>query len=191
MTYAAIVVGGSAGSLDVLKQLLPALPATLPMPLLLVEHLHTSDNGAFASHMGRLTTLRVVEPCDKMRICAGTLYCAPANYHMLVERDRSIALSVDARVNWSRPSIDVLFESAADVWGRALLAILLSGASVDGTRGLRAIKAAGGRTLAQAPDGSASSVMPQAAIAAGAVDDIVQPADLAPRVLELVHRGGA
>jgi two-component system chemotaxis response regulator CheB len=96
----------------------------------------------------------VSEPCDKTPIEPGRVYTAPANYHLLVERDGTLALSVDPPLIWSRPAIDPLFESAARVWGPALTAVLLSGASADGTKGMAAVKAAGGRTLAQDPAGA-------------------------------------
>ncbi len=185
MSCSAVVIGGSAGGLEALELIFHGLPGDFAPPLLVVEHLHGSDGGAFARHLARMTALVVVEPCDKAVIEAGHVYAAPANYHMLVERSGSISLSVDARVNWSRPSIDVLFESAARAWGPALVAVLLSGASVDGAKGMVAVKAAGGRTLAQDPHSASSPLMPEAAIDAGAVDDVLPPDQIAPRLLAL------
>lgn len=188
MNCAAIVIGGSAGALHVLETLLSALPADFAPPILIVEHLHASDEGGFAHHLAQVSTLPVIEPCDKTPIQGGRIYIAPANYHMLVEREGTISLSVSEKVNWSRPSIDVLFESAACVWGDALVAVILSGASVDGTKGLGAVKAAGGRTLAQDPASAEFPLMPRAAIDAGAADEVLPPVHIARRLIELGNR---
>ena len=135
--------------------------------MLVVQHLHASDDGSFARHLARMTRLVVVEPCDKERIKSGHLYTAPANYHLLVEKDNRISLSVDEKVNWSRPSIDVLFMSAARAWQAGVIAVILSGANADGAQGILAVKKVGGVTIAQAPVSAATPVMPQAAIDAG------------------------
>lgn len=171
--YKAVVIGGSAGGVEALKVILSALPKDFALPVLAVQHLHSSDDGSFARHMARNTLLLVVEPCDKSLIKRGTVYTAPANYHMLVERDGTIGLSVDERVNWSRPSIDVLFESAAHAWGETLIAVILSGANADGTKGIRVVKEAGGLTIAQDPASAKNPVMPQAAIDSGAVNKVL------------------
>ncbi len=175
-SYRAVVIGGSAGGVEALTAILSRLERDFELPVLVVQHLHASDDGAFWRHLARVTTLSVVEPCDKECIQSGCVYAAPANYHMLVERLGTISLSVDARVNWSRPSIDVLFESAAVVWTEALVAIILSGANADGAQGICAVKAAGGLTIAQRPESAPSPTMPQAAIDTGAVDEVL-PAD--------------
>ncbi len=187
MTRAAVVMGGSAGSLGVFDAVLGALPEDYALPLLLVLHLPADDAGSFALHLAQVSRLPVVEPCDKQRIEGRHVYTAPANYHMLVERGGHVALSVDERVNWSRPSIDVLFESAAGAWGRELVAVILSGANADGAMGLLAVKAAGGHTLAQDPAGAASPLMPLAAIKVGAVDEILSPEGIALRLIELAN----
>ena len=189
MTCKAIVIGGSAGGIAVLEIILAALPVDFRPPLLLVEHLHPSDQGALAERLASIARLPLAEPCDKDPIEPGHVYTAPANYHLLVERDGSICLSVDPRVRWSRPSIDVLFESAALAWGSGLVAVLLSGANADGVDGLAAVKAAGGMTLAQNPAGAESPWMPQAAIDAGVVDEILDVAAIAPRLIQLAAFG--
>lgn len=184
--YRGVVIGGSAGGVAALDALLSCLPDTFPLPLLVVQHLHASDGGAFCQHLARVVGARAVEAFDKCPIESGFIYTAPANYHMLVERHEAIALSVDERVNWSRPSIDVLFESAATAWGRAVIAIIFSGASADGAHGIRAIHRAGGFTIAQDPCTAEMAVMPQAAIDTGAVDEILAPGEIGARLLELV-----
>lgn len=150
-----------------------ALPVDFALPILVAQHLHAKDEGAYAEHVARLTRLLVVESCDKEPIERGHLYTAPANYHMLMERDGTIGLSIDEQVNCSRPSIDVLFESAALACGDAVVAVILSGASADGAEGISAVKKAGGLTIAQDPTSAETPVMPQAAIDTGAVDEVL------------------
>lgn len=174
----AIVMGGSAGGVRALEIILSALPGDFMLPLLVVQHLHPSDNGSCAKHLARATRLVVVEPCDKQRIEGGRIYIAPANYHMLVERNGTIALSVDERVNWSRPSIDVLFQSAATAWGASVTAAILSGASADGAKGIQAVKSAGGLTIAQDPASAEHQIMPEAAINTCAVDTVLRPLEI-------------
>ncbi len=183
--FRAVVLGASAGGFEAFTGILSILPADFALPILAVQHLHPMDDGQFVSHLGSVSRLIVVTPCDKQRIDRGRVYVAPSNYHMLVERDGSIALSVDERVNWSRPSIDVLFESAARAWGSAVIAIILSGASADGAKGMRAVRTTGGLTIAQDPASAEYPVMPQAAIDAGAVDEILTLEGIGARLAEL------
>ncbi len=154
----------------------------------MVQHLHPSDDGAFARHLARVTRLPVVEPCDKERIDRGHVYVAPANYHMLVDRDGTIGLSVDAKVNWSRPSIDVLFESAAIAWRDAVVAVLLSGASADGAQGMLAIRDAGGLTVVQDPAEAGYPFMPQSAIDAQAAENVLRAGEIGRLLAELGSR---
>jgi len=187
--YKAVVIGGSAGGVEALNVILSALSENFALPVLVVQHLHPSDDGSFALHIARNTKLSVVEPIDKALIECGHVYTAPANYHMLVERDGTIGLSVDERVNWSRPSIDVLFESAALVWGESLIAVILSGANADGAKGICSVKKAGGFTIAQDPASAETRVMPQAAIDTGAVDKALRPEEIGQLLAGLGMRG--
>jgi two-component system chemotaxis response regulator CheB len=177
-----VVCGASAGGFDALAAILLSLPPGFPLPVLIVQHLHCTDDGAFAEHLAQASRWRVVEPCDKERIVPGCVYVAPANYHMLVERDGTIALSIDERVTWSRPSIDVLFESAARAWGRGAIAVLLSGANTDGASGMRVLREAGGLTIAQDPACAEVPVMPRAAIDAGVVDEVLGVKQISERL---------
>lgn len=186
--YKAVVIGGSAGGVDSLSIILPALPMDFALPVLVVQHLHASDGGSFSFHLAQLTQLPVSEPCDKTRIEPGCVYTAPANYHMLVERNGSIGLSVEGRVNWSRPSIDVLFESAALVWKEALIAIILSGANTDGAQGICAVHKAGGLIIVQDPAEAGSRVMPQAAIDTGAVAQVLRAHEIGRLLADLGAR---
>ena len=162
---AIIVIGGSAGSLDGLIELLPALPADLPTPVLVVVHLPPERDATLVRVLAGSCRLQVCEADDKMQCAAGVVYVAPPDYHLLVEADGSLALSADEPVHFSRPSIDVLFQSAADAFGERVLGILLSGASADGAAGLAAISARGGVTWVQKPESAAVAVMPAAALA--------------------------
>lgn len=185
MSYKAIVIGGSTGGFNALASILGSLPADFSLPILVVLHLHANYNEGFAEHLARETQLSVIEPCDKQVMLPGCVYTAPANYHMLLERDGSIVLSVDEKVNWSRPSIDVLFESAARTWQENVIAVLLSGANKDGMQGMLALHEAGACTLAQDPTSAESPVMPQAAITAGAIDEVLSTESIGKRLTAL------
>ncbi len=173
------VVGGSWGGLDALGRLLALLDPKAEMAV--VAALHRAPNGpegALVSYLRARCPLPVAEAEDKDEIEAGHVYLAPADYHLLVEPGR-FALSIDAPVHYSRPSIDVLFESAADAYGDQAAAVILSGANDDGCRGLQHLKRRGGRTLVQEPSTAVRSEMPEAAIATGAVDEVLTLDDIA------------
>lgn len=171
--YCLVVIGTSAGGREALEKILSELPANYPAPILIVQHLHPDDGGGFARSLGRKIPLSVVSPCDKQKIDPGNVYIAPADYHMLVERTGNIALSVEEKVKWSRPSIDVLFESAAWAGEEGVVAILLTGSNDDGVKGMLAVRAFGGITIAQDPATAEHPVMPQAAIDAEAAQKVL------------------
>jgi len=171
----AIAIGGSAGALDALSHILPALPPTFPVPIVLVLHIPPSRPSYLPEVLGSMCALRVKEAEDKEPLVAGTVYTAPPDYHLLVEKQRVLSLSVDDPVLFSRPAIEVLFESAADAFGPHLMGVLLAGGSADGARGLARIKRAGGLALVQAPSSAAVRTMPQAAIDLGIVDHALAP----------------
>jgi two-component system chemotaxis response regulator CheB len=185
MRYEAVVLGVSAGGLQALKTFLPALPAWFPLPIAIVQHIGERSDGFLAEYLDRASAITVKEVEDKEPLRPGTAYLAPPGYHALIEPDRSFALSVDPRVNHSCPAIDVLFESAAEVYGRALIGVVLTGANGDGALGLKAIKALGGLAIVQDPDSAEATAMPRAAIAAAPVDYIVELERLAPLLLDL------
>jgi two-component system chemotaxis response regulator CheB len=145
----AIVIGASAGGIEALNHILPALPANFRPAVLVVMHVRSGSPSLLPALFSSRCQLPVVEPDDKNEIAGGTIYVAPAGYHMLVEPDCTISLSVDPPVRFSRPSVDVLFESAALCFADTLLGIVLSGANDDGARGLVAISRAGGRCWVQ------------------------------------------
>lgn len=163
-TIEAIVMGGSAGAIEALNMVLPALPIDLPVPIAVVLHILPTKPSLLATVLDPLCALTVKEAEDKEPLLPSTVYVAPPNYHLLLERQRTIALSADAPLNFSRPSIDMLFESAADAFGPGVLGVLLSGANNDGARGLLAIAQMGGVTVVQSPESAAVDTMPTAAL---------------------------
>lgn len=162
----AIVIGGSAGSLKALSTILPALAPDFSLPVMIVVHLPPDKKSMLAEVLQDKCAVAVRESLDKEPIVGGTVYIAPPDYHLLVERDQHLALSYDEPQLFSRPSIDVLFESAADVYGEQLIGIVLSGANSDGALGLKAIADAGGLAIVQYPEEAFSDIMPTAALAA-------------------------
>lgn len=173
----AVAIGASAGGVEALSVLLPALPAGLSAAVLIVVHLPRERASMLADIFSVKCARPVREAEDKEPVEPGTVYFAPPDYHLLVDRAGpsgvQFALSEDDLVNFSRPSIDVLFESAADVYGRRLLGIILTGANHDGAAGLAAVHEAAGITVVQHPDTAQSSMMPMAAIKRSPVDYVL------------------
>jgi len=159
-----IMIGGSAGALEALLAILPELPAAFTVPIVVVLHLPPAQPSLLPDVLSRACRRRVAEIEDKMALLPQTIHVAPPNYHVLLERDRTIALSVDPPVHFSRPSIDVAFDAAADSFGRTAAGVLLSGASEDGARGLARIHRAGGPALIQDPASARHPEMPAAAV---------------------------
>jgi two-component system, chemotaxis family, protein-glutamate methylesterase/glutaminase len=185
MPYEAIVLGVSAGGLQALKTLLPALPASFPLPIAIVQHIGARSDNFLSEYLDRSSSIIVKEAEDKEPLIAGTAYLAPPGYHLLIEADRSFSLSVDPRVNHCCPSIDVLFESAAEVYAGGLIGIILTGANGDGAQGLKAVKARGGLTIVQNPASAEAGAMPRAALAATPVDHVIELEQLAPLLWRL------
>ncbi|WP_461079598.1 chemotaxis protein CheB [Spirosoma flavus] len=165
-----LLIGGSTGSIEVLIQLLPALKAPLSFALVLVVHRKNTADSTLVNLLSLKTAIPLQEVDDKDPILPGTIYLAPADYHLLIEKDMTFSLDDSEKINYSRPSIDVTFESAADVFGPSLIGILLSGANTDGTAGLNAIKKAGGVTVVQKPETAQVAFMPQQAIEGAPID---------------------
>jgi two-component system, chemotaxis family, protein-glutamate methylesterase/glutaminase len=160
----AVVIGASAGGVEALSVLIPALPFDALAAVFVVLHLPRDRPSLLADIFGRKSALKVREAEDKEPVQPGTLYFAPNNYHLLIDDGPQLALSVDDLVHHSRPSIDVLFESAADVYGKRLLGIILTGANEDGARGLASVHDAGGMTIVQDPSTALSPQMVNAAL---------------------------
>ena len=160
----AVVIGVSAGGLKALSAILPSLPGDYPLPVMVVIHLPPAGKSLVAELFDNKCAVKVVEAEDKDTIAPGTVYFAPPDYHLLVELDRTLSLSSEEPVLFSRPSVDVLFETAADAYGPGLIGIVLTGANTDGAQGLKAIVAAGGVALVQTPEDAFASAMPEAAL---------------------------
>ena len=169
----AIVVGASAGGVEALLSIFGTLPQSFGLPIIAVLHLPDERRSQLAQVFARRLRIPVREAQDKEAIQAGTLYFAGPGYHLSVEHDHSLSLSQEDRVHHSRPAIDFLFSSAADAYGKALLAILLTGANQDGARGLAHVKQLGGTTVVQDPDEARIAVMPRAALALHTPDHIL------------------
>ncbi len=161
----AVVIGASAGAIQALSEILPALPADFSLPILIVVHVPADRSNILAPLFDKKCEMAVREAEDKEPALGGMIYFAPPGYHLLVEAEGTLSLSSDEEVLYSRPSIDVLFESAADAYGPAVIGIILTGANCDGAKGLKAIAAAGGTALVQEPDNAYASAMPQTALA--------------------------
>jgi two-component system chemotaxis response regulator CheB len=169
----AIVVGASAGGVEALLNIFTPLRKGFTLPVLVVLHLPDERNSQLAQVFRHRLAIPVEEARDKQDIRPGTLYVATPGYHLSIEADRSLSLSLEEPVHHSRPSIDVLFESAADVFGPGLLAVVLTGANSDGAKGLARVKELGGITVVQDPKEAQVSTMPEAALALHEPDHIL------------------
>jgi two-component system chemotaxis response regulator CheB len=178
----AIVIGASAGGVEALGLILPALPAKFGASLLIVLHLPRERPSLLVEIYEKRCALPIREADDKEPIEPGTVYFAPPDYHMLVERNRQIALSTDEPVHFSRPSVDVLFESAADVYADRLLGVILTGANEDGAAGLHAVHRAGGVTVVQQPDSAKVPLMVVSALQRHPADFVLS----LPQIAELL-----
>lgn len=181
----AVVVGCSAGGLTALHQLLAALPKRLPVPVLIVVHV-APGRGSLAEVLQPDCRLTVFDAKDRARVVPGSVHIAAPDYHMLIEADGTLGLCVDEKVCNSRPSIDVLFESAARVWKEKLIGIILTGANNDGAEGLRRIRAGGGIGIVQDPDDAEVSRMPAAALEHAGADYVLPLGEIPRLVTQLV-----
>ncbi len=181
---AVLVIGCSAGGLEALRVLLPVLPANLSRPVVIVAHVAHDGVSLLPSILAKYCALPVQEAREREPVLAGHVYVAPPNYHLLIEPDYRFALSVDERVCYCRPAIDLLFQAAADVYREQVVGVILTGANSDGALGLLAIKQAGGYCLVQDPEGAVAETMPRAAIATGAADQVLPLPLLAQAMLQ-------
>lgn len=183
--FDAIVIGASAGGVEAVCTLLAALPAGFRQAVIIVLHLLPTRRNTLPEVFARHSALPVREAEDKARIAGGTVYLAPPDYHLMVEPEYSFALSADEPQNFSRPSIDVLFESAAYAYRERLLGIILTGASSDGAAGLQAVRAMRGSAWVQDPEDASSPVMPGAALALAGADRVMPLAGMASALATL------
>ena len=173
MKYEAIVIGCSAGGLFALLEILSSLPEDYVLPIIIVQHRSKEEPTLLEEVLSQKCRIRIRQADEKETIKAGVVYFAPPNYHLLIEEDRTFSLSVEPPVNFSRPSIDILCETAAAVFKKKLLGIILTGASRDGAEGIRSILQAKGVTIAQDPATAHYPFMPQSAIDTGCVQHIL------------------
>lgn len=183
--FQAVAIGVSTGGVQALKTLLGQLPADFPLPVLIVQHISPDAGDGMAKLLDGLCGIRVREADEQERIAPGTVYLAPPNYHLLVEKGGVLALSADPPVSYARPSVDVLFEAAAAVFGTGLIGVVLTGANYDGARGVKAIKQRGGIVIVQEPADAVAPQMPEAALAAVAVDHVARLDAMAELLLRL------
>ncbi|MBL7717222.1 MAG: chemotaxis protein CheB [Flavipsychrobacter sp.] len=168
-----VAIGGSAGSLEALLEILPALKPDFPVPLVLVLHRKSTTDTILTNLLQSRSSFRVREIEEKEPLRPGTLHIVPPDYHVLIEEDRTFSLDDSEKVNYSRPSIDVVFQSAAKVYQSGLVCVLLSGANADGTEGFRQVQELGGTTIAQSPESAEVGYMPGQAIAANTAGKIM------------------
>ncbi len=168
-----VIIGGSAGSLEVLLKIVPRLSAVPSYAIVAVLHRKAGDDSTLEELLTRKGIIPVKSIEDKTQLRAGRLYVAPSDYHLLFENGGRLSLDVSEKINYSRPSIDVAFESAAEVYGENLVGILLSGSNSDGSAGLEAIRKMGGTVVVQDPDSAEMPFMPQSAIENNSVDYIL------------------
>ena len=183
----AIVIGASAGGIEALSRLLPALPARLLAPVFVVLHLPRDRRSLLVEIFAPKCAVPVREAEDKDPVAAGTVYFAPPDYHLLVDSGPQLSLSVDDPVHYSRPSIDVLFQSAADIYQSRLLGMVLTGGNQDGAAGLAAVRAAGGLTLVQDPAEAQLALMPRSALQHGPADFVLPLEEIALLLHTLDH----
>ena len=173
MYYEAIVIGVSSGGLNAMKIMFSLLPADFKIPVIIVQHISARSENQWIHLLNAKSNLSVKEADEKEKIKPGFVYIAPPNYHLLIEKNKTLSLSVEERVNFARPSIDVLFESAAEAYKDKLIGVVLTGANNDGANGLKRIREYGGLTIVQDPATAESSYMPASAIAANQPDYIL------------------
>lgn len=171
--YDAIVIGVSAGGLNATTRILENLPAGFPVPVIVVQHRARDDRWLLEEVVQRKCNMQVKQADEKERIKKGIVYFAPPDYHLLIEKDGTFSLTNEVPVNFSRPSIDILFETAAEVFNDRLLGIILTGANNDGAGGIQMIRKLGGTTIAQKPASAEYPEMPLAAIETGSVQHVM------------------
>ncbi len=175
MRYEAIVIGVSSGGMNALKFIFSTLPADFSIPIIIVQHMSARSDNEWIKLLNEKSNLTVKQADEKEKIACpteqlfgretGNIYIAPANYHLLIEKDKTFSLTIDEHVNFARPSIDVLFESAADAYKNKLIGVILTGSNNDGAKGIKRIKEYGGLAIIQDPETAESPTMPASAIA--------------------------
>jgi two-component system chemotaxis response regulator CheB len=186
--YKILAIGGSAGSLDGILKIVAALPASADLSVIIIVHRKNDSESILTNLLTTRTNLNVKEIEDKEAIMPATIYIAPPDYHLLIENEKLFSLDTSEKVNYSRPSIDVSFESVAEVFGKSAIGILLSGANADGAAGLYQIKQAGGLTIVQDPKSADVSFMPRQALEIMQPDKILNNGDIAIFIEDLLTK---
>jgi len=185
MNYEAIVIGTSSGGMNALKFLFSSLPVDFSIPIIIVQHISPRSDNQWIKLLNINSKLYLKEADEKEKIEHGKVYIAPPNYHLMIERNKTFSLTIDERVNYSRPSIDVLFESAAEAYKNKLIGVILTGSNNDGTNGIKRIQECGGLTIAQDPETAESSYMPASAIAINQPDYILSLEEITALLIKL------
>lgn len=188
MAFEIVAIGASLGGLDALRTILSGLPADFRLPVVIVQHRSMEGDELLPKLLQESCALPIRQPEDKEDVMEGRVYVAPADYHLLLEKGR-FALSTESPVNFSRPSIDVLLETAADSYGRGVIALVLTGASADGASGAKHVKRRGGIVVVQKLQEAECDVMPAATIAAVCVDRVMSLAEIAPFLVKICKEG--
>ncbi|MBN2245934.1 MAG: chemotaxis protein CheB [Candidatus Aminicenantes bacterium] len=183
--YQAVVIGTSAGGMKALQTIFKSLPGDFSLSIIVVQHVHPDSDDYMINILNQESALEIKQADEKEPIRPGTVYFAPPNYHLLVETDKTLSLTVNERVCYARPSIDVLFETASDAYANKLIGIILTGGNFDGSRGLKKIKESGGLTIVQDPMTAEAASMPQEAIASTKVDHILPLNEIGPFLVEI------
>lgn len=186
--YEAIVLGASAGGIQIVTDLINTLPEDFSLPIIIVIHLPKTSDGVWPALLNSKSKITVKEADEKEFVKAGTAYIAPANYHLLLESDLSLSLTIDEHVHFARPSIDVLFETAAESCRKTVIGIVCTGGNADGAAGLLRIKRNGGLTIVQDPETAEVSLMPIAAIETARPDYILSHRDILKFILDIHHK---
>lgn len=185
MEYKAIVIGSSTGGFYALKHIITALPEDFALPILIVQHISANSDNFMAKYLDGLSKVSVKEADEKEKIQPGSVYISPPNYHLLVEENFTLSLSTEQKCNYARPSVDVLFETAAMAYQNQLIGVVLTGANQDGALGLQAVKKTGGMTIVQDPAEAEAYVMPQSAIEKADPHFILSLEGIAKKLIEL------
>jgi len=185
--YEVIVIGCSMGGFSALETLLKELPAEFPLPIITVQHISSDSDNYLVKYLNEKCDIIVKEVEEKENLQPGTVYFPPPDFHVLIEEDKTFTLSVEDKVNFSRPSIDVLFETAAFCCKEKTIGIILTGGNGDGTEGLKLIKSKGGLTIVQDPNEAEVDIMPKIAISNVNPDYILKLKEISGLLINLVH----
>jgi two-component system chemotaxis response regulator CheB len=183
--YKVIVIGVSTGGAKALKAILSDLPSEFALTVIIAMHRYKDTGDYLERSLDKECKMHVKQADEKEEIKAGVVYVAPPNYHLLIEDDGTFSMSVEGAVNYARPSVDVVFESAAEVYGQGLIGVILTGANKDGSLGLKKIKEASGLAIVQTPETSEAADMPRAAIAAVNPDYVLPLEKIGPLLRKL------